>query len=294
MGRFRFWHVLLALGAILLTASLLDGFKFKGDHLARVHIAGEITTDLYRHEMLVKLAKDDNVKAVLVQIDSPGGGAHPSQEIYEDLRAIAAHKPVVALLGSVAASGGYVSALGADRIYARLTTITGSVGVVFQWFGVNGLAKKVGIEPYTVRSGGLKARPNPFERPNPKTLQHVNVIVKSLFTWFIDLVVLRRNIKKDKALRLVGDGRIFTGRQALEINLIDAIGGETEARQWLAAEHDIALEVPVETYEPVYPAENFKDWLLQSVVTALGGKAGEGVLLPPSVRRQGPMLLWQF
>ena len=293
MAGIKFWHVALTIIGLLVLISFFDGFKYKGDHIARVEFNDIIISDAYRHKMLMELAENESVKAVLVRIESPGGGANASEEIYEDLRIIAAQKPVVALMGGVAASGGYIVALGADRIFARPTTITGSIGVIFQWMSAKELVKKIGLEPHVVRSGSLKARPDFFEPPNLKTRQHIKEIVQKTFDWFIDLVALRRNIKRADVIKQAGDGRIFTGTQAKQLNLIDEIGGEGAARRWLVAQHNIPLAMPVENYKPQHPNDNWRNWLLSSAFSHLGFK-GAKVPSPSATLPSGLMLLWQF
>lgn len=290
MVRVKFWHVALGLIVLLSLISYFGGFNYKGPHIARVEVSDLILDDIYRHEMLVQLRDDDDVNALIVRINSPGGSASASQEIYNDLRSIAVKKPVIAVISSVAASGGYVVALGADRIFANSTSITGSVGVLFQWANIKGLADKIGIVVYTIRSGSLKAKPDPFEAPSLKTKKYLQKLISETFDWFIDLVARRRQLTKNDLLRKIGDGRIVTGATALRLNLIDEIGAEPEARKWLSANHKIDLELPVENYKPNYPNEGLRDFLVSAGLKAAGFPAAK----TNATKASGLMLLWKF
>ncbi len=298
MRRIKFWHIaLVGLGLLAFFSAFEESFK--GDHIARIHITGGIDYDPYRHDLLEKIANNNKIKAVLVHIESPGGSAAASESIYEDLRAIAAKKPVVALIGGVAASGGYVVALGADRIFARPTAITGSIGVIFQWSSMEGLAKKIGVEPQVVRSGALKAKPDFFKKADPKTLRHIKKIVDSTFDWFITLVADRRNRSRAEVLAKAGDGRIFTGTLAFEANLIDEIGGETEGRAWLESQHQLPLDMAIESYKAAYPTESFRSWAFDSALAVLSGprvgrQPSATALKPLLAPQQGLLLLWQY
>ena len=292
MSRITFGRVIGALILIGIAVMIFNGMKFRGDHIARVELAEIIYPDQPRHDMLQKLAQDDNVLAVLIWIDSPGGLAGASEEVYQDLRAISAKKPVAAMMGGVATSGGYIVALGADRIFARKTTITGSIGVVFQWMEASALANKIGVKFYTLRSGDLKAQPDPFEQPSPKTMRHVNEILKETFDWFIDLVARRRAIEKGKLIDMIGDGRLLSGQQAFDLKLVDAMGGEKEARDWLAAQHNIPPQTPIELYKPIDPEAGLWAWLFGGALARFGFALPHQVA--PAAATGGLMLIHQF
>jgi protease-4 len=238
-GRSRLWRVLaIVLAAIAVAALAWRGVAGAGGdkraaHVARVHLTGFIAPSEARHKMLHKLADDAAVKAVVLVINSPGGGVTASEEIYDDLRAIAKKKPVVAVMGSLAASGGYLAALGADHIVARYTSLTGSIGVLVQYPNFSELLGKVGVSMEAVKSAPLKAEPNGFTPTPPAATAALKQVVMDSFGWFKNLVGTRRAIS-GAALDQVSDGRIFTGHQALGLHLIDQIGGEDAARGWLA------------------------------------------------------------
>lgn len=253
-----------------------------GPHIARLTISGVIETDDRRVAALDRLAAAATTEAVLVRIDSPGGTFGGSEELYAALRRVAAEKPVVAVLDGVAASGGYMAALAADRIFARASTITGSVGVIMQLPQLQGLMESLGIGMEVVRSAPLKAVPSPFEEPTEAGRAVSESIVQDLFGQFVGLVTERRNLDQ-AALETIKSGRVFTGRQALPLNLIDAIGSETEARAWLESEGTIAAGLPI-----VDVPEQQDDAILQQILKRLGSSAFFGS--HPTV--DGPWAIW--
>lgn len=250
-----FWRVLavLALAAAVLALLLTDtagvsGISKRADHVARVKVSGLITGDEQTLELLEEIGKADRVKAVLVRIDSPGGTTAGSEALYLALRQLGAKKPLVAVMDTVAASGGYITAIAADHIVARGNTITGSVGVLFQWVQVQELLETLGVEMESIKSGELKAEPNFFEPMSDKAREVTEEMVNESFRWFVDLVEERRKLSPAE-VRLISDGRVFTGRQAVSARLVDQIGGETEARDWLAANRDIDKDLDVIDWE---------------------------------------------
>ncbi|MEX2248519.1 MAG: signal peptide peptidase SppA [Parvibaculum sp.] len=267
--RLFFWRA----GAILAVAVALVVLVSEGgwpgrSHIARVEIGGIVVDDRIQREMLEKIAEDSNVKAVILAIDSPGGTTTGAEALYESIRQVADEKPVVAVLGTVAASGGYIVAMSADRIVARGNTITGSIGVIFQWAQLEDLLKHIGIEMRDVKSAPLKAEPNPFSRPSPEALRVTKELVDSSYDWFLRLVAERRGMDAATARRL-GDGRVFTGWQAVENGLVDEIGSEEQAIAWLAEEHGLDARLPVQTWEPAYPGLGVAGFVGQTLGEAL-------------------------
>jgi protease IV len=246
-----FWRILAVLAlvaaivAVLLTGtSTVGGLSMRADHIARVKVSGIITGDEATLKLLEKIEETDRVKAVVVRIDSPGGTTAGSEALYLALREINENKPVVTVMDTVAASGGYITAIAADHIVARGNTITGSIGVLFQWAQLQELLETLGIEMRSIKSGELKAEPNPFEPMSERAREWTEEMVADSFRWFIGLVEERRQLSPDQ-IRLVSDGRVFTGRQAIEARLVDEIGGEEEAKAWLAANRDIDADLEI-------------------------------------------------
>lgn len=244
--RLTAWRI-VAVVAIATTAAVAigrDRVVPSRDHVARLVIEGLIVDDPWREDTLADVAEDESAKALLVRINSPGGTVAGSEALYRRLRAVAVVKPVVAVMAETATSGGYMTALGADRIIARAGSLTGSIGVILQTADVTRLLDKLGIKPEAVKSGPLKAQPNPMEPFADDARAAIAGTVLDLHDMFVDLVADRRGIDRMSA-RELADGRVFSGRQALAKGLVDAIGGEPEARAWLAESKGIPMSLPV-------------------------------------------------
>ena len=245
--RLAFWRV-LAIVAVVATviaiAARTTSVAAPEQHIARVAITGVIVDDLERDRELAKVVEDDNVKAVIVRINSPGGTVAGSEALYQSLRAVAEAKPVVAVMSEAAASGGYITALGADHIVARGATLTGSIGVIAEMPNIAELLENIGVDMIRVKSAPLKAEPSPLTVPPEGALEAQRVLIDDSYQWFRGLVGLRRGLE-GADLDQVADGRVFSGRQALELGLIDAIGGEETALAWLEAEHEISADTTV-------------------------------------------------
>ena len=232
-------------GAVAIIAVSMSGLTFGRDHVSKLEIFGVIIEDEERDQAILDLADDADAKALIVSIDSPGGTTSGSEGLYLALREVARKKPVVAVMGTVAASGGYVTAIGADHIIARGNTITGSIGVLMQNTEVSELLKKIGVGIEMITSGPLKGKPSPFEPMDAQGRAAIKMLIDDSYTWFVDLVAERRNLSPERA-RELSDGRVYSGRLALEAKLIDQIGGMPEARAWLDKEKDISGKLPVQ------------------------------------------------
>lgn len=266
----------LVLALIVLLAE--GGFVLPGAQIARVSISGIIVDDRAQQDMLEKIAEDSNVKAVILSIDSPGGTTTGAEALFESVRKVSEKKPVVAVLGTVAASGGYIAAISSDHIVARGNTITGSIGVIFQWAQLEGLFDNIGIEMREVKSAPLKAEPSPFHKASPEAIRVTQAMLDTSYEWFLRLVAERRNMDAAQARKL-GDGRIYTGWQAVENGLVDEVGGEKQAIAWLASEHGISDKLPVRDWTPVYPDIGIAGFagraLGEAAVTTVDGLTGK-------------------
>ncbi len=243
--RLNFWRaaaiVFLVVAVVAVTLRLISTQQ---SYVATLTISGVIVDDPRRDQALRRIAKDDRAKALILFIDSPGGTLVGGEKIYRYVRMVGAKKPVVAVMRSLATSAGYMSAIAADRIVARQGTITGSIGVILQAADLTELLAKLGIKMETIKSGPLKAAPNPFEKMTDAARAATKRVIDDAFAMFVDMVADRRRLDRSRVLALA-DGRIFTGRQALAEKLIDALGGLEEARAWLAKEHKIATTLPL-------------------------------------------------
>lgn len=273
--RSAFWRgflVAAVLGLILLAVSCSGEISRRSDQIARFEISGIILDDSDRDELLTKIADSEAVKAVVLRINSPGGSTAGSEALFASLRAVAAKKPVVAVLGEVAASGGYIAAIGADHIVARGNTTTGSIGVILEYPNFTDLMARLGIGYETVRSSELKAEPSPFRPTNPAARALDQAMIDESYAWFRELVGERRGLEGAR-LDAVATGAVFTGRVALADGLVDELGGEPEAIAWLESRDAALTDLPVTDWE----VERSKPFLggLLGLSGSSGGILGE-------------------
>jgi len=266
--------------------------------IARISISGFITDDRSQTEMIERIAKADAVQGVIVAIDSTGGATTGGEALYEALRKLADAKPTVATVGTVGASAAYMAAIATDHIVARRTSITGSIGVIFQYPEVSQLLDKLGIEVEDIKSAPLKAEPNPFKPTTEAARAVIAGIVRDSFNWFVDIVAERRGMLRGEAIALA-DGRIYTGRQALGARLIDEIGGEDEAVAWLALQ-GVDEKLPIKDWKPRTGGvwSSFDSLLMrfaQSVGIAPYLLPPEAIerLIPESLKLDGLLSVWQ-
>ncbi len=254
--KLTFWRI-VAIAAIAVLAIWLLGRSgatgpMQQEHIARVRIDGFILGQQKKIDLIDKLAEDRNVRAVIVRINSPGGSTAGSQAIHDALKRLGKKKPVVTVMDSVAASGGYLVALAGERMFASGNTITGSIGVIVQWPELQGLLGKLGVRMESVRSGPLKALPNSMEPTPPEAKEAIAAMVRDSHDWFVGLVAARRGLDAATARKLA-DGRIYTGRQALKARLVDALGDERAAKAWLVEKHKISGKLKVVEHRPPKP-----------------------------------------
>ena len=215
--------------------------------IARIHIDGLIRSNDDRVEALERLEKS-RAAAVIVHINSPGGTTAGSEQLYDALMRLKAKKPMVVVVEGLAASGGYITAIAADHIVAQQSSLVGSIGVLFQFPNFTELLKTVGVKVEEVKSSPLKAAPNGFEPTSPEARAALEALVKDSYAWFRDLVKQRRGMD-DAQLETVADGRVFTGRQAVDLKLIDQLGDEKTAIAWLVANKGVKSGLPVRDYK---------------------------------------------
>lgn len=201
-------------------------------HIARIDISGIITDDSELLERLDAIAGNDQVKALIVSISSPGGTTYGGERIFNALRKVAEKKPVVSDVRTMAASAGYMIAAAGDMIIAGETSITGSIGVIFQYPQIRPLMDKLGVSLEEIKSSPLKAEPSPFHEAGEDAKSMIRTMIMDSYDWFVDLVAERRKMDRETVLRLA-DGSIYTGRQALKAGLIDRIGDRQDILAWL-------------------------------------------------------------
>jgi protease-4 len=252
--KLTFWRVIavglivLAIAGLAAAASKRVGLSGVSPYIARVTITGLIRGDRDRVEALDQLAKSSMVRAVIVHIDSPGGTTAGSEQLFDSLSRLRDKKPLVIVVDSLAASGGYITALAGDHIIAQQTSLVGSIGVLFQYPNFADLLDKIGVKVEAVKSSPLKAAPSGFEPTSPEVKAALESIIKDSYAWFKGLVQDRRHMS-DAELQAVDDGRVFTGHQAIDLKLIDELGDERAALDWLAKAKNVDTKLPVRDYE---------------------------------------------
>ena len=247
----RIFAVTIAAIAVIGTAFAIrspNGFAAgAGPSIARIKIEGLIRSDRDRVDALERLGRS-SAKAVIVHINSPGGTTGGSEQLHDALKRLKQQKPMVVVVEGLAASGGYIAALASDHIVAQSSALVGSIGVLFQYPNLTELMKTVGVKIEEIKSTPLKAAPSPFEPASPEARQAVEAVVMDSYDWFRGLVRDNRKLEGTELAR-VTDGRVFTGRQAIDLKLIDELGDEKQALAWLAKEKGIDPKTRVRNYD---------------------------------------------
>jgi protease-4 len=278
------WRALAitALVALVLVAvGRFAGGPAGRDHIARLWVSGFIHDDPERIEALAELAEDGAVEAVILRINSPGGTMAGSEALYLAIRELAAKKPVIAVMGTTAASGGYLTALAAERIFARNATVTGSIGVILQTADVSEMLADLGVATEAIKSAPLKGVPSPFEPLDESGRGASQAVVDDMYALFVAILAERRGLERAQALALA-DGRVFTGRQAAANGLVDEIGGEQEAVAWLERHRGLGSGLEIRDFE-IDEREGYFERLASSV--------GESVL-PRRLMLDGVLAVW--
>jgi protease-4 len=250
--KLTFWRVVAVVIAIVAVIGIASAFRGSSAgfvqpisaQISRVTIQGIIRGDEDRTKALDNLANSRATRAVIVHIDSPGGTTVGSEELHDALRRVAKQKPMVVVVDGMAASGGYIAAMAADHILTQKTSLVGSIGVLFQIPNVSHLLDTIGVKVEEIKSSPLKAAPNGLEPTSPEARAAIESLVSDSYAWFKDMVKDRRKLDGE-ALDRVTDGRVFTGRQAIDLKLVDGIGQEREAIEWLAKTSNVDPKTPV-------------------------------------------------
>lgn len=279
-----FWRI----AAVVAVLAAIGAFAFSGSdftfgerrQIARVVIEGVITEDRPQLALLKQISEASHVEGVVLFVNSPGGTTTGGEALYQSLRELAGKKPVVAQFGTVAASAAYIAGLGTDHIVARGNSITGSVGVIMQWPEVSALLERLGVKMNEIKSGPLKASPSIFEPIDEGGRRVAEEMIADGHRWFLGLVAARRGINTAEVPGLV-QGRVFSGREALQHKLVDEVGGEVEAVAWLEQKRNVPKGLKVVDWKP----SRSLDWPLSgSLAQSLGtfvaslGREAIGVL----------------
>lgn len=254
--RLSLWRV-LGIGGLIVAVGALgyrvrtgpDGAFAVRPQIARISVSGFIAGSESTAKLMKRVGDSDAVKGVIVSINSPGGTTTGSEEIFRNLRALAAKKPLVAFVDGTAASGAYITAIAADHIVARETSLVGSIGVLFQYPDLSGLLDKVGVKVESVKSSPLKAEPSGFTPTTPEARAALAAVVGDTYAWFKGLVAERRGMDPGQ-LAVVSDGRVFSGRQSVPLKLVDELGGERQAVAWLEKDRGVPKDLPIKDWKP--------------------------------------------
>jgi protease-4 len=246
---FLFFAIVFAIALFLIRPGGREALLPLGASVAVIPLEGEITQSDEFVEAIKRLGERADVRAVVVRINSPGGGVAPSQEMYGSLRRLGQHKPVVASLGSVAASGGYYVASAADVIVASPGSLTGSIGVILPVTNVTGLLDKIGVQATVVKAGSLKDMGSPLRAMTPEEQALLQQLIDEVHQQFIDAVAAGRKMDADRA-RSLADGRVFSGQQAKQAGLVDELGGLEDAIRIAAERAGMKGEPKVEHVSP--------------------------------------------
>jgi protease-4 len=280
MNRKGLWGLLLLFGflasifflCVLLVASTAGGnLPLTGVGLGVVEVTGPITDSREVLEQLQEFEDNDNIKGVLLRIDSPGGAVAPSQEMYGAVLRLKKKKKVVVSMGNLAASGGYYIACAGDRIFANPGTVTGSIGVITQLTNFSELADLAKVDVVTVKSGRYKDMGNPFRPFEEDDRQVFQDMVLNIYEQFIRDVAKSRNMKLER-VREIADGRVYTGEQAKELGLVDELGGIQEAAEYLNKEAGLEGRPQL-----IYPPKE-EDELFQKLLQGSARSVTRGVM----------------
>lgn len=240
-----------------------------GKYIASILIEDIIFEDPKREKKLENIIDDEQISALVVHVNSPGGTVVGSEKIYNILRKIALKKPVAVVMGTLAASGGYLISLGGDYIVSHNGTITGSIGVIFQTLEVTDLATTLGITFNNFKSGELKAAPNPTEKVTETVRSAIMSNIEDTYQYFVELVAARRNLSIEE-VKKIADGRIYSGRQALQLKLVDAIGTQDDAVKWLQEVKQIDKNLQVKEFK-IKPKAKFLEMIFDDLDSIFPG-----------------------
>lgn len=298
--KLTFWRVLtflalvaaVGVGALFATGTAPVGAR---PQVARIALTGFIAGDQRVSDLFKRVGESATVRGVVISINSPGGTTSGSEELFRGIRELSDKKPTVAFVDGLAASGGYIAALAADRIVARETALVGSIGVLFQFPDFSGVLGKIGVSVEEIKSAPLKAEPSPFHPPSPEARAALQSVVNDTYAWFKDLVTERRKLAPEQ-LAAVSDGRIFSARQGLPLRLVDQLGSERDAIGWLEREKGVPANLPVVDWRP-RGSSGVSLWSAAALGAAMVGLDGVAAALrsaeSSALKLDGLLAVWQ-
>ena len=280
-GRRR-WRLLAVVAVVcfLFTVFAIGQTRDTGSkmpHIAQITIEGLLTDSLYSQKVLEELRTNPATKAVMVYVDSPGGTMVGGLNMHHSLRRIAADKPVVTVMGTVAASAGYMVSAAGDHIVASPGSITGSIGVMMPLVDATELARKIGIRSEEVVSGAYKTSTSPLKERSADERAYLKDTVMEMQGVFLDLIKDRRPLSDD-ALEKIADGRILTGVTAHSLGLVDSLGNRHTAFAWLNTEKGLSADLPLRDVS-IHEPEGFFEAMIHGAQTVLFSKQfGHGIM----------------
>jgi protease-4 len=291
--KLSFWRVLTVLAVVIALGAIawrIGGASVSptNKHIARVALSGVITGDRETLQLIERVGKSQ-AAGVIVAIESPGGTTTGAEKVYDELRRLAEKKPVVAVINSTGASGAYIAALGADRIVAHGNSLVGSIGVLFQYPNVTQALNTLGVKMEEIKSSPLKASPNPFQDSSVEARAAIEALVVDSYDWFRNLVRERRSLTEQE-LQVVADGRVFTGRQAVSVKLVDQLGTERDAIAWLENEKKIDKDLPVREWRRPSASGRWGVFSLASIAEVSGFPAVGALLRRAETTVEGASL----
>ena len=242
--------VLVSFGSKLLTTQFAQQYSSSSGNIGIVEINGMILSSKKIIQDIKTFRDDDAIKAIILRVDSPGGGIGPSQEIYREIMKTRMDKKIITSIGSVAASGGYYIACATEKIVANPGTITGSIGVIMEYANIMEIAKKIGISPVVIKSGQFKDMGSPLRALKDSEKKLLQALVDELHLQFVTDAAKARGMDVD-TMAMLSDGRVYSGQNALSLKLIDRLGNLDDAVQWAGEMANIQGEL-----KPVYPKED--------------------------------------
>jgi protease-4 len=301
--KLSFWRVAAFLA--LIAAVVVGGLTVAGrgpvgagqQQIARIEVGGFIAGSQRMADLFKRVGEAGSVSGVVISINSPGGTTTGAEELYRGIRQLAEKKPLVAFVDGTAASGGYITALAADYIVARETSLVGSIGVLFQYPDVSRLLNTLGVQVQEIKSAPLKAEPSPFHPTSPEARAALEAVVSDTYDWFKRLVAERRKLDETQ-LGVVSTGQIFSGRQGVPLKLIDQLGSERDAVAWLEREKGVARDIPVRDWKP-RDSSRFDLWTAAALGADLFGlnevavRLRQSALAAQLASLDGLLALWQ-
>jgi protease-4 len=299
-----FWRVvtfvalIAAVLAIGLTVAGRSPFREGQQQIARIEVSGFIAGSQRMSDLFKRVGDAASVSGVVISINSPGGTTTGSEELYRGIRQLADKKPLVAFVDGTAASGAYITALAADYIVARETSLVGSIGVLFQYPDASALLGTLGVKVEEIKSAPLKAEPSPFHPTSPEARAALQSVVNDTYDWFKRLVADRRHMNEGE-LGTVSTGQVFSGRQGVPLKLVDQLGSERDAIAWLEREKGVKADLPVRAWRPRGDGSPFGLWTAAAFGADLMGfaevasKLRHGAIIEQMAKLDGLLALWQ-